>query len=329
MEASFPGIPEEGHGHQGEESGIQRVGDDDPPEARLAPDKIQEIILTSRVELPGILSPDEVLKDKQGMRIQPEPEAEKQQGRDHRHAEAPGILFQEGAWLPAAGAELPERHRENDRDDEGKGFVEEGDPDHSPADPGPDDTFGKFGLPMKQQEGKGSEEPEGLRGACQKDPSIAVGAEEAEEKKRCRDAQQRVAGAPDPDQHEKPRRQQGVENIRGAKAGQGPLVAPVRRGDALPEKEGRFGIAQTVIRRLKGKQFPRLGREARDLGVEKFVAVGCQMITPKSCAIDEERQEQGGQTDQQGAMPLEMMMGYGMGMKMGIGSVHRMGRTPL
>ena len=63
MAPPLPRIPEDGHHHQCEKSRVEGVGDDNPPDTRLAPEKVQEIVLAAGIELPGILPHHEILKN--------------------------------------------------------------------------------------------------------------------------------------------------------------------------------------------------------------------------------------------------------------------------
>ena len=111
---------------------------------------------------------------------------------------------------------MPDTDCHGDRNDQSEGFVEESDPDHATPKPGPENALGQGGFTMQQEQGKREKEPEGLRGACEKNPPVPIGAEEAEEEKGRRDAERGVTGASPAHQQKEPRCQQRVEDIGGA-----------------------------------------------------------------------------------------------------------------
>ena len=108
MPPALPRVDEQGDDHQGEKSGIERIGNDDPPETRLAPDEVEPVVLATGVEFTRILPQHEVPEHLRGVRIEPEPEPEEEQRRRDGRCDAPGITDQEGGGFPIAGPELPE-----------------------------------------------------------------------------------------------------------------------------------------------------------------------------------------------------------------------------
>ena len=116
--------------------------------------------------------------------------------------------------------------------------------------------MGESWLAVQEQQGKGGEQPECLRGACQENPPIPVGAEEAEEEERRRNTECGVPAAAPSDPKQKAGRQEGVQNIGRAKPGQSPMISPFRGDNALPEKERGLGIPQSVFMGLKREQGP-------------------------------------------------------------------------
>ena len=246
------------------------------------------------------------------MGVCPEPESEEKQCRHDRHGHAPRVLDQERGELPIARAELPKRQGDRDRNDQREGFVKKADADHAAPDPRPDQSFRETRLLVQEQECEGSKKPEGLGRTRQKDPAIAVGAEEAEKKERRGDAERWASRALPPDEHEQSCGEECVEDIGGAQQGERPVIPPIGREDPLPEEKRRFGVTGLFIHRLERKQVAALRGELRDLGVEEFVPVGRKVIASQSRAVDEECEDDGTPSDPDGALVDDVMRRWGI-----------------
>ena len=118
-----PSDDEERDESRGEESGVERVRNHIAPDTGFAPEKVEEVVASTGIELADIFLEHEVLQDEVPLRIEPIPEAEDTESNE-RHGNDPRHFAAEPrAYLVAVLMKSPPSQSNGRREDEGEGFV--------------------------------------------------------------------------------------------------------------------------------------------------------------------------------------------------------------
>ena len=284
---------EKGDKSEGEESGIERIAEQDAPDAVITRDEVEEVVAAFRVELARVFFEDEVLQDELGIRVEPEPEAEDAEGDDTEQGDFRGLGAQPFDKAVVALVQRPPSEAGTEWNDESEGFVEQTDADHETEGEGEEPGESACARSPIQKDEEGQEKPEGFRGGGEDNASVAVGAEEGEKDDRGEKSGAEVAGKPAGQQENECGGGQAVKRDREAETPEFPVLAPVGHDDALPEKCGWLGVALALLEIFQREPFAALGGHAGDLPVEVFVRIGRGVLTAKIVQVNKDPEGEG------------------------------------
>ena len=108
-----------------EESGVERVRNNIPPDAGFAPEEVEEVVASAGIELADIFLEHEVLQDEVPLRIEPIPEAEDTEGDEGHRGDLRNFAAEPRAQSVAVLMKSPPRQAGGRGQDEGEGFVKE------------------------------------------------------------------------------------------------------------------------------------------------------------------------------------------------------------
>ena len=120
-----PSDDEERDESRGEESGVERVRNNIPPDAGFAPEEVEEVVASAGIELADIFLEHEVLQDEVPLRIEPIPEAEDTEGDEGHRGDLRHFAAEPRAQSVAVLMKRPPGQGGGREQDQGKGFVKE------------------------------------------------------------------------------------------------------------------------------------------------------------------------------------------------------------